>query len=98
MLKTALRDHAEAQSYVKRQCECGLSSKGGSSCPFWLEQVSAEPGSHQFSGHAVLGEALIRKNRMIFGSQKGELKQREMGWPMGLEPTTTGITILDSTN
>ena len=22
----------------------------------------------------------------------------EMGWLMGLEPTTTGITILDSTN
>ncbi len=22
----------------------------------------------------------------------------EVGWPMGLEPTTTGITILDSTN
>jgi hypothetical protein len=21
-----------------------------------------------------------------------------LGWPMGLEPTTTGITILDSTN
>jgi hypothetical protein len=24
--------------------------------------------------------------------------KREMGWLMGLEPTTTGITIRDSTN
>jgi hypothetical protein len=23
---------------------------------------------------------------------------KSVGWPMGLEPTTTGITILDSTN
>jgi hypothetical protein len=25
-------------------------------------------------------------------------RQSKMGWLMGLEPTTTGITILDSTN
>ena len=27
-----------------------------------------------------------------------KLARYEMGWLMGLEPTTTGITILDSTN
>jgi len=44
------------------------------------------------------------KGRLYFSSLKGQEKnkqnnlKRAMGWLMGLEPTTTGITILDSTN
>lgn len=37
-------------------------------------------------------------SQTIQKSWEDESSQRLMGWEMGLEPTTTGITIRDSTN
>jgi hypothetical protein len=34
----------------------------------------------------------------VRSSQRCANSKRFLGWLMGLEPTTTGITILDSTN
>jgi hypothetical protein len=39
-----------------------------------------------------------RKSRTASGFFSFGIANRMMGWLMGLEPTTTGITILDSTN
>jgi hypothetical protein len=39
--------------------------------------------------------AIVKKACYLFSSR---LSLIYMGWLMGLEPTTTGITILDSTN
>jgi hypothetical protein len=39
-----------------------------------------------------------RKSHLEGGFQVGCDADEFLGWLMGLEPTTTGITILDSTN
>ena len=43
------------------------------------------------SVHEVSTEISVRRKSLISN-------EKSVGWPMGLEPTTTGITILDSTN
>ncbi len=49
---------------------------------------------------AVYQQQFICRRKALIYKEINDLdtKSKGMGWLMGLEPTTTGITILDSTN
>lgn len=46
----------------------------------------------------VLLREVALERRGASSKNKGRQCEGKLGWLMGLEPTTTGITILDSTN
>ena len=66
------------------------SHPGRSHVAQWAGNSTAAPGTNP--AQAAAGDQT--KNAPDGASSEGD----QVGWLMGLEPTTTGITILDSTN
>lgn len=50
------------------------------------------------AGKAAAYEGKVLKAGIAAGEPLLLRLQKKVGWPMGLEPTTTGITIRDSTS
>ena len=63
----------------------------------WVRHVTTWAGNISSDG-PIRRQASERSEKKDLDHSKSFFHSDELGWLMGLEPTTTGITILDSTN